>query len=121
MPAGVGSLLGMLLAVVAILALAWWVTSLIARQGTLALPGLAVAGSASVFCVLRQIRISRTERFLLVRLNQRCLLLGVAQGGVTLLAELTEEESQTWLENQPGGPGTAGVDFRRFLHMSTKK
>ena len=39
MPAGVGSLLGMLLAVVAILALAWWVTSLIARQGTLALPG----------------------------------------------------------------------------------
>jgi len=42
MPAGVGSLLGMLLAVVAILALAWWVTSLIARQGTLALPGLVV-------------------------------------------------------------------------------
>ena len=111
MPAGVGSLLGMLLAVVAILALAWWVTSLIARQGTLALPGLAVAGSASDFCVLRQIPISRTERLLLVRLNQRCLL----------LAELTEEESQTWLENQPGGPGTAGVDFRRFLHMSTKK
>ena len=91
MPAGVGSLLGMLLAVVAILALAWWVTSLIARQGTLALPGLAVAGSASDFCVLRQIPISRTERLLLVRLNQ------------------------------PGGPGTAGVDFRRFLHMSTKK
>ena len=121
MPAGVGSLLGMLLAVVAILALAWWVTSLIARQGTLALPGLAVAGSASDFCVLRQIPISRTERLLLVRLNQRCLLLGVAQGGVTRLAELTEEESQTWLENQPGGPGTAGVDFRRFLHMSTKK
>ena len=99
MPAGVGSLLGMLLAVVAILALAWWVTSLIARQGTLALPGLAVAGSASDFCVLRQIPISRTERLLL----------------------LTEEESQTWLENQPGAPGTAGVDFRRFLHMSTKK
>ena len=100
MPAGVGSLLGMLLAVVAILALAWWVTSLIARQGTLALPGLAVAGSASDFCVLRQIPISRTERLLLVRLNQRCLLLGVAQGGVTLLAELTEEESQTWLEKK---------------------
>lgn len=118
MPAGVGSLLGMLLAVIAILALAWWVTSLIARQGTLALPGLAAAGD---LCVLRQIPVSRTERLLLVRLNQRCLLLGAAQGGVTLLAELTEEESQAWLEARPGASGAAGGDFRQFLHMSTKK
>lgn len=121
MPAGVGSLLGMLLAVIAILALAWWVTSLIARQGTLALPGLAAGGGAGDLCVLRQIPVSRTERLLLVRLNQRCLLLGAAQGGVTLLAELTEEESQAWLEARPGASGAAGGDFRRFLHMSTKK
>lgn len=122
MPTGVGSLLGMLLAVVAILALAWWVTSLIARQGTLALPGPAAAGGAGELCVLRQIPISRTERLLLVRLNQRCLLLGAAQGGVTLLAELTEEESQIWLGSLSGqSGGSAGADFRRFLHSSTKK
>lgn len=119
MPADFWSLLGMLLAVVVILAAAWWVTTLVARQGTLALPGLAEARSGGEFCVLRQIPISRTERLVLVRLNSRVLLLGVAQGGVSLLAELAEEDAAAWLQNKDAkseaAEGSGGV-FRRFLH-----
>lgn len=118
MPADFWSLLGMLLAVIAILFLAWWVTSLVARQGALKLPGLVDSRQGGELCVLRQIPVSRTERLILVRLNQRCLLLGAAQGGVTLLAELTEAEAQPWLQSKgkPDEAAPGGRDFRRFLH-----
>lgn len=120
----IGSLLGMLLAVAIILFLAWWVTSLVARQGVgglLAAPG----GRGKVFggfgggelCVLRQIPIGRGERLVLVRLHERCLLLGVAQGGVSLLSELSEDEAAPWLEQ----PETAPIDFHKLMRMSTKK
>ncbi len=111
------SLLGMLLAVIVILVLAWWVTSLIARQGLAGLTGVAKAKPEELG-VLRQIPVSRTERLVLVRLHNRCLLLGVAQGGISLLAELTEEEALPWLE-KTAEPGAN--DFRRLMRMSTKK
>lgn len=114
------SLLGMLLAVIVILALAWWVTSLIARQGLAGWAGVSgfAKNKPDELCVLRQIPVSRSERLVLVRLHNRCLLLGAAQGGVSLLAELTEEEAQPWLE-QTAEAGAS--DFRRLMRMSTKK
>lgn len=118
MPAEIGSILGMLLVVIIILVMAWWVTSLIARQGVAGLPGIIAGQNADEFCVLRQIPVSRGERLLLVRLHDRCLLLGVAQGGVSLLTELTEAEAEPWLR-QPPDKSNAG--FRKLLRMSTKK
>ena len=114
----IGSVLGMLLAVIVILVMAWWVTSLIARQGVTGLPGLMAGQNANELCVLLQIPVSRGERLLLVRLHNRCLLLGTAQGGVSLLAELTEAEAEPWLRQPPEG---TTADFRKLLHMSTKK
>ena len=120
----IGSLLGMLLTVIVILFMAWWVTSLIARRGVAGLsgmPGLPKimgAASADELCVLRQIPIGRSERLLLVRLHDRCLLLGTAQGGVSLLTELTEAEAEPWLQQPPEG---SPADFRKLLRMSTKK
>ena len=35
-----------------------------------------------------------------VRLDQRCLLFGVTSGGISLLAELTEEEAAKWLQKR---------------------
>lgn len=119
----IGSLLGMLLAVAIILFLAWWVTSLVARQGVgglLAAPGghgKVFGGVSGELYVLRQIPVGRGERLVLVRLHERCLLLGVAQGGVSLLAELSEDEAAPWLEQ----PDAAPVDFRKLMRMSTKK
>ena len=43
----IGSVLGMLLAVIVILVMAWWVTSLIARQGVTGLPGLMAGQNAN--------------------------------------------------------------------------
>jgi len=116
----IGSLLGMLLVVIVILFMAWWVTSLIARRGLAGLPGMPkmLGAGPDEFCVLRQIPIGRNERLLLVRLHERCLLLGSAQGGVSLLAELTADEAEPWLQ-QP--PESSAADFRKLLRMSTKK
>ena len=111
---GFWSLLGMLLVVVLILAAAYVVTRMIARQGALSFGGVAARGVEELY-VLRQIPVGRSERLVLVRLHQRCLLLGAAQGGVSLLAELTPEEAEPWLAEAPGG------DFLRLLHTSAKK
>lgn len=90
----VASLVGMLLTVAAVLALAYWVTKLIARKG---LPGWAsgMAGGDRLQ-VLWQVSLGKSERLVLVRLDKRCLLLGVTSGGISVLTELTEEEAAQW-------------------------
>lgn len=89
----VASLVGMLLTVVAVLALAYWVTKLIARRG---LPGWASGMGESRIQVLWQASLGKSERLVLVRVEKRCLLLGVTGGGISVLTELTEEEAANW-------------------------
>lgn len=114
MAENIWSLLGMLLVVILILGAAYVVTRMIARQGALSFGGVAAKGVEELY-VLRQIPIGRGERLVLVRLHERCLLLGTAQGSVSLLAELSAAEAEPWL-NEP-----AGGDFLKLLHTSAKK
>ncbi len=88
------TLLGMLLAVAGVLALAFLVTRWIGKHGA---PSLSAGGGDERFRVLRQLSLGQNERLALVRVGERCLLLGVSSGGVTLLCELTEEEAASWL------------------------
>lgn len=89
------SLLGMLLTVAAVLALAYWVTRLIGKRG---MPVWAVRGGAQDrLQLLWQVSLGKSERLVLVRVEQRCLLLGVTGGGISVLTELTEEEAGPWL------------------------
>ena len=104
------SLLGMLAAVVGILFLAHWATKLLAVRE---LPGTR---NLEELCVVRQIPVGRGERIVLLRLHERFLLLGTAQGSVTVLAELTAEEAEPWRKT----PETT-VDFRQLLRMAAKK
>ena len=92
----VASLVGMLLTTVAVLALAYLVTRWVAQRGTSGLPGPA----GQDLKVLWQVSLGKAERLVLVRLDQRCLLLGVTSGGISLLAELTEEEAAKWLQKR---------------------
>ena len=108
-------LIGMLACVAGILALAYWVTRLIGKYGASMYPSGARMGE---LCVLRQIPVGRAERLVLVRLHQKCLLLGVAQGGVSVLAELSEEDSAKWLEAPQSTPGG---DFFSALRGAMKK
>ena len=108
-------LLGMLACAAGILALAYWVTRLVGKYGAGAVPGAACMGE---ICVLRQFPVGRAERLVLVRVHQKCLLLGVAQGGVNVLAELSGEDAAKWLEAP--GPQQA-PDFFSALRGAVEK
>lgn len=114
MPEGVLSLLGMLLTVVVVLALAYWCTKLIAGRG---IPGLARGGGSEEMRVLWQLHVGKNERLVLLRVHSRCLLLGVTGGGIRLLAELTGEEAAQWLEKPPAA-GQGAPSFSQVLKNS---
>ena len=96
------SLLWMLVCVVLIIGLAYWFTRNGAGRGTF---GGFQAGRQME--VLDQLPLGRDQRMVLARAGGRFLLLGVTpSGGITLLAELTEEEAASWrkepAEDRPG-------------------
>lgn len=104
MDQNIWSLLGMLAVVGAILAMAYWCTRFVGRHGWAGFGGQGSAGFGGVrqrgsLNVLRQMNIGRGERLLLIRLGNRCLLLGVTNGTITVLAELSEEEAEPFLIN----------------------
>lgn len=110
------TLLWMLLAVVVILVLAYLATRWISTRGIGSIMG---AGSGGDFCVLRQIVVGRSERLLLVRVGERCLLLGVAAGGISLLKELEPEEAADWLK--PKQQSNGAPSFLDILRENFKK
>ncbi len=110
------TLLGMLAAVAAVLLLAYFATRWIAKRGIGGIPG---AGTGADFCVLRQIVVGRSEKLLLVRLKERCLLLGVTAGGISVLRELPPEEASCW--TQPRQGPEAPPSFLEILKQNLKK
>lgn len=110
------TLLWMLVAVVVVLGLAYLATRWISTRG---IGGVMGAGSAGEFCVLRQIVVGRSERLLLVRLGERCLLLGVTAGGISLLKELEAEEAEYWLRSRNQTKGAPS--FMDVLRENFKK
>lgn len=73
--------------------------------------------------VLDRASLSRDQSVLVVRAGQRYLLLGSSPAGVTLLAELTKEEGESWNPPAPsGGPEQKNVpDFRALLQRLREK
>lgn len=102
----VWSLLGMLAVAVLILVLAHLATKWIAAHGTGGFSGRALAGGSETFCVLGQISVGRNERIILMRLQERCYLLGVTEHSITLLKGLEGDEAKEWLtaEEKPAPP-----------------
>lgn len=123
MPNDVFSLLGMLAIVILVLILAYWVTRWI---GTFSAKATGVrtraigasAGAGEDFRVLGQLSLGRGERLMLVRLADRCYLLGVTAGSVTLLKELAGEEAEAWLAEQETG---APPNFLDVLKENLRK
>lgn len=112
MPQSIWSLLGMLLIVLLILALAYVVTrglgASYGRKGGRISPARVRAGGSERFRVIGQIGLGRTERLVLACLGDRCYLLGVTEHGFTLLKELEGEEAKEWLreEEASGAPAS---------------
>lgn len=92
-------LLGALAVVAAVLALAYLATRCIA--GGLGQPGVQLAGRHLV--PIEQLSLGKDQKLLLVRLEERYLLLGVTPGGITCLKELSREETAAWPGEEPSG------------------
>lgn len=101
-----GSLLWYLFCIVAVIGLAYWTTR---KLGTV--PGAAVLGRQKNplrIQLLAQLSLGRDEKLLVVQTGGRTFLLGAASGGISCLAEFTEEDLQVWRESSapvesPGG------------------
>ena len=85
------SFLWMLVCVVLIMGLAYWFTKYVAGRGALG----AFSGGRRME-VLDRMPLGRDQSLILARVGERYLLLGAGTAGVTLLAELTEEEAVVW-------------------------
>lgn len=96
------SLMWMLLCVVVIIVLAYLFTKYVAgRRG---FGGLGASGGTGRFKALARLPLGREQSAVLVQAGERYLLLGVAPSGVTMLAELTQEEAQALYAPPPDQP-----------------
>jgi flagellar biogenesis protein FliO len=70
--------------------------------------------------ILSQLTLGRDQRLVLVRCGGRYLLLGVTQGGVETLLELSQEEAQEFLtQEEPPEPVQQAprMDFSQALGL----
>lgn len=91
------SLLGMLVVIAGILVMAWLCTRAIGKYGV---PGSSNRGKSEELSVLRQISIGRNQRLVLLRVGERCLLLGVTEQCITVLTEMEHTEAEDWLREE---------------------
>lgn len=116
------TLLGMLLTVAAILALAYFSTKYISRMK---LGSLGNLSKSSHMHTLDQLTVGADLRLILVQVGTRYLLLGLSPGGISSLAELTPEEASLWELNNSsviGGANTENPSFREsFLDALKQK
>ena len=114
------SALGVLAVVVLILYFSYVATKWI---GTHSMPGgngmLRANGGAERFRILAQLGVGRNERLVLVRLDERCYLLGVTEHRITLLRELEGDEAARWLAESESVPEVPG--FLEILSRQARK
>lgn len=113
------TVLGMLAVVVVILVAAYWCTKLIARR-SMTMNTQRVSGKEEM-CVLGQINLGRNERIVLVRLHDRCLLLGATDRSVNLLTELSREEAEAWLSKADEAPSNPSFFEALKSNIAKKK
>ena len=112
------SLLGVLAVVVLILYLAYIATKWIGTHSTPGGSGMLRVNGSDRFRVLGQLGVGRNERLVLVRLDERCYLLGVTEHQITLLREIDGDEAAAWLAQgeQPTAPS-----FTEILSQNLRK
>ncbi len=113
------SLLGVLAVVVLILYLAYFAAKWVGTHGAPGGAGALRAGGSGDLRLLAQLGVGRNERLVLVRLEQRCYLLGVTEHSITLLRELDDEESARWLAQN--GNASAAQGFMEVLSETLRR
>ncbi len=84
--------------------------------------GAALGRGSARMQVVERLPVGRDQVLLVVRLGDRYLLLGSSSSGVSLLAELTEEEGALWAPAE-ATTDKAGIDldFRELLRKLREK
>ena len=115
------SVLG-LLAVVLLVMLGAYVFTRWAGQN-LGAGGWLIRSGGSRLQILDRAALGRDQSVLLIKAGQRYLLLGCTPTGLTLLAELTQEEGENWeAPASPEGPeGKRPLDFRALMQRLREK
>ena len=108
------SVLWMLVCIVLILGAAYWFTRYAARRGLLGAFGAAAGEQMEV---LAQLSLGKDQRLVVVQTGDRYFLLGVAAGGISALAELSEEEAARWKRLEDQQPPS----FREAFQTALKK
>ena len=92
----------MLSTVILILTLAYWTSRWVASHGA---PGASGWNGGGVFRVIGRIAVGRSAALTLVRVGERCLLLGVTEHHITLLKEWDGGEFDAFLNDMPPDNG----------------
>ncbi len=93
----------MLFVVALILVLAYVATKWVAGR-SVGISGFSRAASSGKLQILAELPVGRNERLVLLRLMDRCLVLGVTASQITLLRELEGEEAAEWFQDNPQKP-----------------
>lgn len=107
---GILPLLWTFLCVVVIVGLAYWFTKYIVGRGFGPYGAGEKTGSIRV---LSRLTVGKDQQLLLVRAGTRYFLVGAAQGGISTLAEFSQEEAEAWME--AGEQGASPPSFSQAL------
>lgn len=115
------SIIGMLVAVIGILFLAYWCTKFIARLNVRG--GMLPMGTERQLQILEQLAVGKDQKLMVVRAGDRYFLTGFSGSGATMLAEFTAEEAQCWkpVETDTGTKETVPGFRESFLAAFNKK
>ena len=80
------------------------------------LGNLGTAGMWRKIEILARLPLGKGQSLLVVRTGSRCFFLGVAQNDISVLAEFTEADLESWNKEPTDRQGGAGSDFLRILH-----
>ena len=114
------SVIGLLAVTVLVLVGAWWFTRWI---GPGLGGGLFAVGKGGRLQVLDRAMVGRDQAVLVLKAGQRYLLLGCTPAGLTLLAELKQEEGELWDPPTPaeGPEEKRSPDFRALMQRLRDK
>jgi flagellar protein FliO/FliZ len=121
MPKDLFALLGMLLIVLLILALAYFFTKYLGR---FKLGGFKSMKANGRMQILDQLTIGTDQRLVLVQVGARYLLLGLSSTGITQLLELLPEEAALWEDDDEDHSGFASgpsLSFRASILEALKQ
>lgn len=110
------SLLWLVICCALVLGLAYWFTKYVVGRGRLG--KLGAGGGTENLRVLSQLSLGKDQRLLVVRAGERFLLLGVTASGISMLAEFTPEEAETWIaaeKNQTEQPPSFTEALQKVL------